>query len=212
MTDVFIKSITGEGGATVCVTIVDERSGGTERFFISSKLWKSLSADVAESTEADEHIYDSLKTASERTSALREASRAIGYGEKSEREIGRRLKAKKLPDAAVKWAVEVLKKNGYIDEERSCAKIAESAVSSKHYGRRRVFDYLLSHGYERSSAESAVAAIPEEDYRAALIYNIEHKFPDIADCDIKERQKAIAALMRLGFSGGEISDAIRERR
>ena len=205
-----IKSITGEDGATVCVTVAGDESGEKERFFISKKLWQSGVYSAGDSVT--EEIYDRLKTASERTSALREASRAVGYGEKSTREIERRLKSKKLPDDAVKWAVDVLRKNGYINEDESCARIAESAVTTKHYGRRRVLDYLLSHGYERKSAESAVNAIPEEEYRAALMYNIEHKFPDIAGYDIKERQKAVASLVRLGFTVGEITDAIRETR
>lgn len=204
-----IKSITGEDGVTVCVTVAGDESGEKERFFISKKLWQSGVYSAGDCVT--EEIYDRLKTASERTSALREASRAVGYGEKSTREIERRLNSKKLPDDAVKWAVDVLRKNGYINEDESCARIAESAVTTKHYGRRRVLDYLLSHGYERKSAEAAVNAIPEEDYRAALMYNIEHKFPDIAGYDIKERQKAVASLVRLGFTVGEITDAVKER-
>ena len=204
-----IKSITGEGGATVCVTVCGDGNGEKERFFISKKLWQSGVYSAGDSVT--EETYDRLKTTSERTSALREASRAIGYGEKSVRELERKLRGKNLPEDAVKWAIAVLRKNGYIDEDSACARIAESAVSSKHYGRRRVLDYLLSHGYDRASAESAVNAIPEESYRAALMYNIEHKFPAIAEFDIQDRQKAVASLVRLGFTPSEIMDAVKER-
>ena len=207
----FIKSISGgERGSSVCVTLSDEQSGGIERLFISQKLWASL-GDVAALDPVDESLYDRLKTAADRTSALREASRLIGSGEKSRRELERRLRSRRIPDEAAGWAVEVLEKNGYLDEESSCARIAESAVSSKHYGRRRVLEYLITHGYDKATAQAAVEAIPDDDIRAALRYNIEHKFPDIAEYDLKDKQKAVSALARLGFTGSEIADAIRER-
>ncbi len=136
----------------------------------------------------------------------------IGSGEKSKREIARRLRRRGIGDEAADWAAKMLEKNGYLNEDDSCERIAESAVHTKHYGRRRVLDYLLSHGYGRDAATRAVDGIDSEEYRAALMYNISHKYPHAADCDIKERQKIVASLMRLGFSGGEIGDAIREYR
>ena len=209
----FIKSITGgEKSSSVCVTLSDEQSGGVERIFISQKLWPSLAEDATALAPVDEQLYDRLRSAADRTSALREASRLIGSGEKSKRELERRLRSRKIPDEAARWAVAVLEKNGYLDEESSCARIAESAVSSKHYGRRRVLEYLVTHGYDRDTASAAVEAIPDDDIRAALDYNIAHKFPDIADYDLKEKQKAMAALARLGFTGSEIADAIRKTR
>ena len=209
----FIKSISGgEKGSSVCVTLSDENSGGVERLFISRKLWSVMADEMSALLPVDEQLYDKLKSAADKTAALREASRMIGSGEKSRRELERRLKARKIPDSAAKWAVAVLEKNGYLDEESSCARIAESAVASKHYGKRRVLEYLLSHGYEKGAAIAAIEAIPPDEYRAALEYNLEHKYPNAAECDIKERQKITAALMRLGFSGGEIADAIRDMR
>lgn len=211
----FIRSITvGERGA-VCVTLADENTGGQERLVISSKLWESMNrrfASLAPLSPVDEEIYDRLKSGAEKTSAIREASRMIGSGEKSRREIVRRLKRRGISEDAADWAARVLEKNGYLDENGSCERIAESAVHTKHYGRRRVLDYLLSHGYGRDAATRAVDGIDSEEYRAALMYNISHKYPHAADCDIKERQKIVASLMRLGFSGSEIGEAIREYR
>ena len=205
----FIKSVTGENGKTVFVTVEDELSGGHEQFCVSARLWQKLSGDVRPLMPVDESLYIKLKEAADRTAALREASRMIGYGEKSRRDILKKLRTKQIDKDAAEWAVDVLEKNGYINEDGACRRIAESAVATKHYGRRRVLEYLLSHGYDREAAESAVDGIDAADYSAALEYNIAHKFPDIKEYDIKEKQKAYAALMRLGFSPDEIADAIR---
>lgn len=211
----FIRSITvGEHGA-VCVTLADESTGGQERMVISSKLWESMNSrfsSLSPLSPVDEEIYDALKCGAERTSALREASRMIGSGEKSKREIARRLRRRGISEDAADWAAAVLEKNGYLDENGSCERIAESAVHTKHYGRRRVLDYLLSHGFGRDAATRAADGIDDDDYRAALMYIISHKYPHAADCDYKERQKITASLMRLGFSAGEIGGAIREYR
>lgn len=206
----FIRSITDGSQGAVCVTLADEETGGCERLIISSKLWNAAKGSLELLSEVGEEEYDRLKSAAEKTSALRSSSRMIGFGEKSKRDIKRRLRAQGIGDDAADWAVRVLEKNGYLNEADSCARIAQSAVASKHYGRRRVLDYLLSHGYDRDAATSAADSIPDEEYRAALRYNLEHKFPHAAESDYKERQKMMASLARLGFSSGEIGDALSE--
>jgi len=127
-------------------------------------------------------------------------------------EVARKLKIKKFSDEAVKFALSVLKKNGYLDEASNCVRIAERELRSKHYGKRRILSYLLSHGYEREAAEDAVNRISDEEYRDALRYTVERKFPRIAEVDRDERQKAIASLMRLGFATSEILGVIKELR
>lgn len=207
----YLKSVTGGNGTgTVCVTVADERSGGIEKLFISSKIWSSLEIAPDASSPVDEETYALIRSAADRTSALREASRMIGSGEKSRNEIRRRLRSKKIPDDAADYAVKVLEKNGYIDDVSSCARLAEAMVSSKHYGKRRVLEYLLSHGYDRQAAVDAVSSVPPEEYSSALQYNILHKYPGVAEADMKEKQKITAGLVRLGFSYSEAEDGIRE--
>jgi len=68
---------------------------------------------------------------------------------------------------------------------------------------------LMAHGYSSIDAESAVASIPKEDFTEALEHNIMKKFPNIKDYPRAEREKAIASLIRLGFSAGEIIEFIK---
>jgi len=210
-----IHSITGtenEASKTVCLTVADEESGGKERFFLSRKLFYKIYGHFTAQMPITEADYDEIKDAADKTAAIREASRLIGNGEKSKRELCRRLKMRNISSDAAEFALALLEKNGYLDEESSAARIARSAVASKHYGPRRVTEYLLAHGYNSTTVKEVVSSLSPEDTREALFWQIEHKLPAIANSDSKERQKAMATLMRLGFSADEIRDGIKEYR
>jgi len=210
----FVKSIIIPERGSVAVTVADENSGGAEHFFVSRGLWQKLVAEtpIEELDPVDSELYDRIAMSAEKTSALKEGSRIIGNADRSESEVARRLKQKGFSTEATEYAVAVLKKHGYLDEDEICVRVAELQLRSKHYGRRRILTYLLSHGYKSEAAEAAVDSIPDEDYADALWYNIKKKFPNISEMDRAEQQKAIASLMRLGFSAGEIFDAIKEMR
>lgn len=209
----FVKSIIVPERGNVVVTLGGEMSG-EERFFISRALWQRFEAtySISETDPVDEGTYDRIALLAEKTSALKEGSRIIGGADRSTVEVARKLKAKKFSDEAIKFALSVLKKNGYLNEEANCRRIAEREIRSKHYGKRRILTYLLSHGYENVAAEEAVNSISAEEYRDALRHTVERKFPDIAELDRGDQQKAIASLMRLGFEISDILGVIKELR
>lgn len=209
----FVKSIIVPERGNVIVTLGGEQ-GGEERFFISRALWQKFAEEsaISETAPVNEEMYDRIALLSEKTSALKEGSRIIGGADRSTAEVFRKLKTKKFSDEAIKFALSVLKKNGYLNEEANCRRIAERELRSKHHGKRRILTYLLSHGYGNDAAEAAVNSISDEDYRDALIYTVERKFPDIAEFDRAVQQKAIASLMRLGFELGDILGVIKEMR
>jgi len=203
----FVHSILDGSGktGTVDVTLSDE-AGHTETFTLSAGEWKRLNkiTPVAHLMEADEDLYDRLHAAAERTITVREAAAILTSGDKSASAIMRKLTQKGRSKEAAEYAVELLKKRGYLNEEDACRRIADALVRSKHYGRRRVRDYLISHGYDAKTAENAAKEIPDEEIREALTYHLTRKFRNYADMPIAERKKATASLMRLGFTYQEI--------
>ena len=203
----FVHSILdgSEKTGTVDVTLSDE-AGHTETFTLSAGEWKRLNkiVPVTHLMEADEELYDRLRDAAERTIAVREAAAMLTTGDKSASVIIRKLTRKGRSPESAQYAVELLKKRGYLNEEDACRRIAETLVRSKHYGRRRVRDYLISHGYDVGTASLAAGEIPDEDIRDALNYHLTRKYRDFFGLSIQERKKAAASLMRLGFSWQEI--------
>lgn len=206
----FVHSILdgSEKTGTVDITVSDN-GGHTETFTLSAGEWKRLckTTPVSCLDEVDEDLYDLLTAAQERTLTVREAAAILTNGDKSASAIMHRLTAKGRSKEAAQYAVDLLKKRGYLNEEDACRRIAETLVRSKHYGRRRVRDYLISHGYDVKTAEDAADAVPDEDIADALAYHLARKFRNYRDLPFPEKKKAAASLMRLGFSYQEIQAA-----
>ncbi len=207
----FVHSILdgSEKTGTVDVTLSDE-AGHTETFTLSAGEWKRLNriAPVEHLMEADEDLYDRLYAAAERTVTVREAAAMLTSGDKSASAILRKLAQKGRSKEAAEYAVELLKKRGYLNEEEACCRIADALVRSRHYGRRRIRDYLISHGYDSRTAETAAEEIPDEEIREALRYHLTRKFRNYTELPLNERKKATASLMRLGFTYQEIRNTV----
>ena len=212
----FLKTVldASEKNGTFTLILADDNGTGEEALVLSAGEWKRLTKalPLCETDEITEKIYDSLHAAADRTAAVREAARLLSSSDHSAAEIRRKLRLRGISAEAAEYAVALLRKKGYLNDGDACSRYATAAMRSKHYGRRRIFDYLLAHGYEREAAEAAVEALPEEDVHEALLWQIEHKFPGIAALERPQKQKAVQVLMRLGFTADEIFAELKERR
>ena len=214
----FVKTImdsSGENG-NITVIIANESGNGEECLILSAgaykRMQKQLGYGLAELDEVTEEIYDALHAYAEQTAAIREGARILSSGDRSARELTRKLTAKGFSLDAAEYTVRFLTERGYLSEESACLRIAEAAVRSKHYGKRRVLEYLRSHGYDSTAAGNAAEAVSEEDYAEALAYQMEKKYPNAASMTRPEQQKMIAAMMRQGFSAGEVLAYVKKRR
>jgi len=218
-----IQTVFLKDGMVYVVLAPDALSVNSEGLRMSLRNWKNFCEHYLPDALSDENFaaaqghpigeaeYDELHRLSEMTEAVLEAARILSSGDKSERELRRKLKPKFSADA-VDSAVRLLKKRGYLDETAQCRRIAEAAVRTKHHGPARIKADLIAHGYSAKAAEAAVQEIPSEDFVDALAYCIDRKFPGIEDMAPADMKKAAASLMRLGFSSGAILDEIRNRR
>lgn len=208
----FLKSIS-RGKTSVVLLLAGE--GGEETVVLSPGEWKRLSAggpSLSESDEITPELYDRLKEAAGRTAALRDCAAFLKTRDRSETELRRKLKEKRHSPESIDAAVQYVRSRGYLNEENACLRYAESAVRTNRYGPRRIAAYLRSHGYDAAAASKAAASVPAEDYRSALLYQIKHRFSRLSADDPAERKKAVAALLRLGFTADEIRSALRESR
>ena len=218
-----IQHIFTKDGMVHLVLAPDAVSVHSEGLRMSLRNWKKFCEAYLPSALTDENFtavqghtigeaeYDDLHRLAEMTEAVLEAARLLSAGDKSERDLRRKLKPK-FSDGAIDDAVRLLKKRGYLDEAAQCLRIAEAAVRTKHHGPMRIRADLIAHGYSGKAADEAIREIPEEDFADALAYCIDRKFPDIEEMDSADVKKAAASLMRLGFSSGAIFAEIRQRR
>ena len=210
--------------ASVTVAVSSDDGSGTETFLLSPGEWKRLNLSLGYDPDEglslpagqplDEPAFESLKTAGERTAAVRDAASLLSFANRSRAALLSRLIERGHSPEAAEHAVSFLEKKWLLNDAASCRAVAENAVRTRHVGPLRVIAFLVSHGYARQDAEQAAASIPPEAYREALLRQIEKRCPALAKvpCPLSptDRKKAAAALMRQGFSAGEIRDALRE--
>ena len=214
----FVKAIndTSKENGNVTVIIANECGSGEECLVLSlgayRRMTKLIGAEISQYDEVTEEVYDALHMYAEQTSAIRECARILASGDRSAKELTRKLTAKGYSRESAEYAVNFLTEKGYLSEESACVRIAQAAVRSKHYGKRRVLEYLMSHGYDSSAAKNAAESIPEEDYSEALRHQMEKKYPNAALMDRAGQQKMIAAMMRQGFSAGEVLGYVKGKK
>ena len=154
--------------------------------------------------ELDEEAFSTLKAAMAKESARERAVRILTASAVSERELEKRLVQKGVLPSDAADAVAWLKEHRFLDDAATAAQLVDSAVR-KGYGRARVKNILYEKGIPKNLWDEALARIPAMDdaidrFLAAKLRG------RTAEKTIK---KTIDALLRRGFSYGEIRDALR---
>lgn len=203
---------------------VQENREAEEVFVLSPGEWKRLNRSLGYDPGAglvlsagqpvDEGIYDALRAAHGRTAAVRDAGRLLAFSDRSRAALVRRLTERGHSREDALYAADFLEKKGLLDDGEACRRYAQSAVRSKHVGPLRIAAYLMSRGFSAEDAKAAAGSVDPEDYREALLWQIRKKCPALLDSpgelDAEERGKAMAALMRQGFSADGILTLLRE--
>ena len=123
----------------------------------------------------------------------------------SEKELLRKLKEKGYSKGA-EAAIERLQNSGYIDDERFCRLYASELIRLKGYGRRRIEQELYLKGVDREIIGNVLDEISFDSDKLSDI--IKRRYLSKMT-DEKGRQKAYNALLRLGYTYGEIRDALK---
>ena len=220
-----IKSVL-ESSIAVTVSVSPDEGEGEEVFVLSPGEWKRLNRSFGFDPAAglflsggqpvDESVYDALRDAHGRTAAVRDAAKLLSFSDRSRTALVRRLTERGHSRENAAYAAEFLERKGLLDDGEACLRYALSAVRTKHVGSRRIEAYLLSHGFSREDAAEAVRSVDPEEYRAALLWQIRKKCPALLEpadgLTAQDREKAVSALMRQGFSADEIRSVLREAR
>ena len=138
--------------------------------------------------------------------AFNKASDLLALRDHSEKELLQKLRQKGFADGAEE-AMEKLKSYGYLDDSRFALRFAQELQRVKHYGKKRIEQELYRKGVSREVVSDTLEQLNfDEDALPALI---ERKYLRQLDTE-KGVQKTVAALQRMGYSFGEIRDALQK--
>lgn len=102
---------------------------------------------------------------------------------------------------------EKLTNQGYLNDERFAKMFVRELISLKGYGKRRIEQELIRKGVDRDTVREILSETEVPEGRINEI--ITKKYSRYLDTE-KGVQKTFNALMRLGYSYGEIRDALKE--
>ena len=124
----------------------------------------------------------------------------------SRKELTDKLKLKGMGEYA-QDATDRLEEQGYLDDERFAFSYARELIRLKSYGKRRIEQELYRKGIDR---ELIGIVLDECDFPAEKLTElIERKFLKYLS-DEKGVNKTVNALLRYGYSYGEIRDSLKE--
>lgn len=175
---------------------------GQYRMTADSEFVSSLG--YCENYEIDEEELAGLERAVSSRRAFNKAADLLSRRDHSEKELIIKLKQKGFQDEAAD-AVEKLKYYGYVDDSRFAQSFAKELQRVKKYGKRRIEQELYKKGISKDIISEALESLVFEE--SELVDLIEKKYKRYLT-DEKGRQKTVAALMRKGYSYGEIKDAL----
>lgn len=126
----------------------------------------------------------------------------------TKKELRQKL-SQKYPKEACEAAIERAEALGLIDEARFAENYARELYERKAFGTRRILLELLQKGIDRETAENALSGL-DKDAENRIILLLRGKYRDALSGDEKAKRRAVNGLMRLGYTYGEIRDALRE--
>jgi len=155
--------------------------------------------------EIGEELFDILENDAKECAAYRRGIGILAYGANSERTLERKLRQRGFDTESAHSAVGRLGEEGFIDESADAVRLAESCAR-KLWGERRIIAHLREKGYGNEAIYAAVDALAEVDFTENCRRLIEKKYKQFPK-DKKEAEKAIAALIRYGYTLSQIKNA-----
>lgn len=172
---------------------------------VDPDTWYSL--DISNGADITETELEEFKFTVTSRKAYAQALRFLTLRAHSADELYKKLIKKHAP-ASAHFAVERCRELGFIDDNDFAQRYALELAERKHYGASRIRIELAAKGLDRELIDSAVASL-EVDYSQSILDIIEKKYYNCLS-DEKGRRRAVAGLVRLGYSYSEIRAALAE--
>ena len=196
----------GEGETVNVVLAMPADAGGKPQRFSFHLLVEQYAALGVQAGTVSEEQAHALLDAGRLCGAIRRGIAMLGYADQSARRLAYKLTAKGVDRETAAAAVAYLAKKGYIHEDSTAALRAEQGLR-KGWGERRIREDLCAHGFSREAVEEAMESLSDVDWAEACAAVLRKRYGEIP-AERSQRQKLIAAMMRLGFEAEDIRTAM----
>ena len=201
-----IKSVSeSPAGISVSILIGTADNYEVTEYLISREFWQW--GRLQNGSDITEEDFLGMDRSAALSRAIARMKGILSYSGVSRRMLIQRLKGYDFSEEICTTAADYAVEHGMVREDVQVEHAVDTYLRRKYWGRRRIAAELSAKGYPREVIESALADIPEEDFMHALHVILERKYGEIP-ADPQEKQKMILSLLRMGYSGNEIKDAL----
>jgi len=193
----------------IIISAVEPQKKKKDRYNIYSggEYICSLSAEsivtygIKEGIQIEEEDLQEAINADNTRYAFDSAVKMLSFKMRTEDEIRKNLKEKKIDDVSIDTAIGKLKDYGYVDDKAYAKEFVESYVASGRFGKKVVEYKLREKGIRDAIADEAMQIYTEED-ELSIAQKQYEQMQGKYECEEKfsKRSKIYAALMRRGFS------------
>ena len=144
----------------------------------------------------------------DRERAVELGYRALGRRERTVAELRRYLEGKRVEPEAIDAAVERLREEGWLDDDRYAKRFAEDKRMLERWGGERIAGDLRRRGVEPELIEAALSERERDDELRAAIEVLRDRLPSPPEDD-RSRDRAWRLLVRRGYEPGLAYEAVR---
>ena len=140
-----------------------------------------------------------------------DALRLLSFSSRSVVDLRNRLKQKKYPDALIDQAIDSLKKQGLVNDEKFAKLFAESRLYSRPTGRRQLEIDLKKKGLSQELVQKTVSELKDYDEKPMVRELILKRLKGMSGISKeKKRMRLYGLLKRRGFGGDAIFSVMDE--
>lgn len=189
-----------------------EISNGKESQQIKGRVSASMFSDLAlpltlsAPLSVDRARCDEILRCMKLWSAIKKGISLLGYASNTAKGLSRKLKMKGYPTDIAEEAASYLKEKGYIRESDDAFLFAENLALHKFYGKNRIKKEMFVKGFPEDVIRETLECM-EFDFSEVCARRIRSMGGVGIFKNTEEKNKAVSALMRYGFSYQDIREA-----
>lgn len=140
--------------------------------------------------------------------ARRQAFTILSYGENNKKNLIQKLRQKGFNYEVCENIALYMEHRGYIDEKKQIGLLCDTYLYKK-FGKLKIKNELITKGYMREDVDEYVSKnLASVNFAENCAYIIENKYMPLPR-DSQELAKMMGALMRYGYTIGDIKEAVK---
>jgi regulatory protein len=208
-----VNPVSGGEEAELYVELTSGENSERSKFTVSAEMFFELgfSVDHTGEQELSREKYEEITLLAGRHAAVKRGLSILSFGDNTKKGLASKLRTKGFSREESEYASEYLASAGYINEAESAVLLARDMAEKKLYGARRIAAALFEKGFAKEAIQAAADGV-DVDFAAICRKRIEKMGGRELFAAKETKQKAVAALLRYGFSYGDIKEALKSKK